>query len=84
MTTRDHYWSGVVFTLFYILIASAQSVALSVWLHGINVFLVVGLCFSVVTITFAIVSFARQRHAYADLLSRWRFLAALNLVSVSN
>ncbi|WP_423392354.1 hypothetical protein [Burkholderia sp. LMG 21824] len=84
MTTRTHYWVGVVFTVLYILIASAQSVALNAWLHSVNVFLVVGLSFSIVTVVFSIVGVARQRYAYADLLSRWRFLCALNLVSVTN
>lgn len=84
MISRAHYWSGVACALLYILIASAQSVALNVWLHSVNVFLVVGLCFSVVTITFAMIGVTRQRHAYAGLRAHWRFLAALNLVSVSN
>ena len=84
MTERGHYISGVLFTLLYILIASAQSVALNIWLHGVNVFLVVGPSFLIVTVVFALVGYFRQRHAYSRLLSHWRFLMALNAVSVCN
>ncbi|WP_422529034.1 EamA/RhaT family transporter [Serratia fonticola] len=84
MTEQSRYLSGVFCTLLYIFIASTQSVMLNIWLYGVNVFLVVGLSFVVVTIVFAIIGFLRQRDAYVTLFSQWRLLVALNIVSMFN
>ncbi len=84
MTAQGKYLSGVTCTFLYILIASIQSVALNVWLFGVNVFLVVGLSFTVVTILFLLIGFFRQRKAYIYLISQWRLLLALNIVSTFN
>lgn len=84
MTEQGKYLSGVFCTLLYIFIASTQSVMLNSWLFGVNVFLVVGLSFVVVTLVFATVGFLKQREAYVTLFSQWRMLLALNIVSMFN
>ncbi|RMO67374.1 EamA/RhaT family transporter [Pseudomonas syringae group genomosp. 3] len=84
MTDQGKYLLGVFFSLLYILIASAQSVMLNIWLAGINVFLVVSLSFVVVTAVFGVVGFFKQRSAYTVLFSQWRLLLALNIFSMFN
>ncbi|KYN62863.1 hypothetical protein IU46_021990 [Pantoea agglomerans] len=84
MTEQGKYLGGVFCTILYILIASTQSVMLNIWLHGVNVFLVVGMSFMVVTMVFATVGFLRQRSSYSMLFTQWRLLVALNIVSMFN
>ncbi|MCX2195167.1 hypothetical protein LD112_25275 [Pantoea agglomerans] len=84
MTEQGKYLGGVFCTILYILIASTQSVMLNVWLHGVNVFLVVGMSFMVVTMVFATVGFLRQRSSYSMIFAQWRLLVALNIVSMFN
>ncbi|KAB8029700.1 DMT family transporter [Fluviispira multicolorata] len=84
MMDQNKYLSGVFCTLLYIFIASTQSVMLNIWLFGVNIFLVVGLSFLVVTIVFATIGLFRQRDAYVALFSQWHLLIALNIVSMFN
>ena len=84
MKMRNSYWLGVGLAALYILIASAQSVALNTWLYGVNVFLVVGLCFTIATVVFGLIGVIWQRSAYKVILKQWRPLFALNLVTLGN
>ena len=84
MKTWNNYWLGVGLAALYILIASAQSVALNTWLYGVNVFLVVGLCFTIATVVFGLIGVIWQRSAYKVILKQWRPLFALNLVTLGN
>ncbi|MDQ3157588.1 MAG: DMT family transporter [Actinomycetota bacterium] len=71
--------------LVYIVIASAQSVALNRWLSTTNVYLVVGLSFIVVVGLFGTVGLRTARvEAYRFVLTHRRLLVALNVAAVFN
>ena len=84
MTKRSLYWAGVILTFLYILIGSAQSVVLNIWLHGENIYFVVGSCFLIVTIVFGVAGVFKQAKIYKIIAKKWRSVVFLNLFSVSN
>ncbi len=80
-----HYFAGVACAFGYIVIASLQSVALNEWLATANVYLVVGIGFTVVTVCFVTVGLVTGGlGAYRTLIRRPGVLLALNVTSVFN
>lgn len=77
-------FSGFLFILANIVIGSFQSVFLSHWLRGINVYFVVALSFTIVMTLYSTITLALGRHHLLKLNGMKRYILALNLVSAGN
>lgn len=75
---------GVLCIFGYVVIASCQSVALNIWLHNTNVFLVVGLSFSIVTSLFLMISLIWQRPSLHLIWQSKELIVGLNIFSLFN
>ncbi|WP_285721403.1 MULTISPECIES: DMT family transporter [unclassified Pantoea] len=75
---------GVLFIIGNIIVASLQSVLLSSWLNGINVFLIVALSFSIVMSLYTSLFFAKGRRFVASLVELKREILIINFVSACN
>ncbi|MDS1269616.1 DMT family transporter [Lipingzhangella sp. LS1_29] len=85
MSKATLYFLGVACVGGYILLASSQSVALNTWLATTNVFLVVGLSFSIVTVCFVVISLALTGFGpYRAVFRRPGLVVGLNVTSVFN
>lgn len=80
MNSSKHFL-GIGCTLLYIIIASSQSVGLNYWLHNADIFLVIGLSFSIVTLLFLSIGLIWKRHFYFKLRPHWKMIMGLNIVS---
>lgn len=75
---------GILFILGNIIVASLQSVLLSSWLKGINVFLVVAMSFSIVMALYTIIFFVKGRDFVSLLIGLKKEILILNVVSTCN
>ncbi|WP_428243468.1 hypothetical protein [Gynuella sp.] len=75
---------GFVFILGNIIVASLQSVLLSYWLKGINVFLVMSMSFSIVLLLYSSLFLLKGRHFVEGLKSMKKEILLLNMVSACN
>jgi drug/metabolite transporter (DMT)-like permease len=76
--------SGFLFILVNIVIGSFQSVFLSHWLKGINVYFVVALSFTIVMALYSTLTLIVGRQHLVTLREMKRHILALNLVSAGN
>lgn len=84
MNQQNYYWPGVLCVVFYVLIAATQSVALNIFLYGVNLFMVVGWSFLIATLLFFVIGIYTRPDAYTIIFSQWRLLLLLNVVSMVN
>lgn len=85
MDDARRYFAGIALVLGYITIASLQSVALNAWLASVNVYLLAGLSFLIVTVFFAGLSLRRYGTGpYRSVLGQPGLVLALNVTAIFN